>query len=289
MRDTPSAKRRLAVAGITTVCVLAVAAPAAAQTGGSGPPGGTTTTTPTTPTDSGRADRPSRPGQAAQGRHRAWRPRTRPPASRRRSRPATRSTPTPITGAAATAASSTPATTARARSATCCTPPASWRARCPPVPWRPAGACPARVAGSPSTRTRATPTWWSPGCGSTPPRSARSLNQGSGPRWRYHQAQGARLHGQVLPRLLGTAAAASTRRERRRVCVWGGRLVARLTSTGEAVQSQRRSRDVQAQPQRLSNPSSRGGVTLGYTYGPTGARCTVRTSAPARSQRRRRR
>ena len=49
MRDTASLKRRLAVAGITTICVLAAAVPAAAQTGGSGPPGGTTTsTTPTT-------------------------------------------------------------------------------------------------------------------------------------------------------------------------------------------------------------------------------------------------
>jgi hypothetical protein len=51
MRDTLSAKRRLAVAGITTICALAAAVPAAAQTGGSGPPGGTTTsTTPTDPT-----------------------------------------------------------------------------------------------------------------------------------------------------------------------------------------------------------------------------------------------
>jgi cell wall-associated NlpC family hydrolase len=49
MRTTPSRKRGLAVAGITTLCVLALAVPAAAQTGGSGPPGGTTTTTPTTP------------------------------------------------------------------------------------------------------------------------------------------------------------------------------------------------------------------------------------------------
>jgi hypothetical protein len=45
MRDTLSPKRRLAVAGITTLCMMAVAVPAAAQTGGSGPPGGTTTTT----------------------------------------------------------------------------------------------------------------------------------------------------------------------------------------------------------------------------------------------------
>jgi hypothetical protein len=45
MRDTISLKRRLAVAGVTTACVLAAAVPAAAQTGGSGPPGGTTTTT----------------------------------------------------------------------------------------------------------------------------------------------------------------------------------------------------------------------------------------------------
>jgi hypothetical protein len=43
-----SPKRRLAVAGIATACVLAFAVPAAAQTGGSGPPGGTTTTTTTT-------------------------------------------------------------------------------------------------------------------------------------------------------------------------------------------------------------------------------------------------
>jgi cell wall-associated NlpC family hydrolase len=48
MRDTLSHKRRLAVAGITALCVLALAVPAAAQTGGSGPPGGTTTTTTTT-------------------------------------------------------------------------------------------------------------------------------------------------------------------------------------------------------------------------------------------------
>jgi cell wall-associated NlpC family hydrolase len=50
MRNTPSRKHRLAVAGITALCVLAFAVPAAAQTGGSGPPGGTTTTTPTTTT-----------------------------------------------------------------------------------------------------------------------------------------------------------------------------------------------------------------------------------------------
>ena len=50
MRDTLSCKRRLAVAGITTLSVLALAVPAAAQTGGSGPPGDTTTTTTTTTT-----------------------------------------------------------------------------------------------------------------------------------------------------------------------------------------------------------------------------------------------
>jgi hypothetical protein len=49
MRDTPRL-RRLALAGTTTLCVLAMAVPAAAQTGGSGPPGGTTTTTTTTTT-----------------------------------------------------------------------------------------------------------------------------------------------------------------------------------------------------------------------------------------------
>jgi cell wall-associated NlpC family hydrolase len=48
MRHTLSRKRRLAVAGTTTLCVLALAVPAAAQTGGSGPPGGTTTTPSTT-------------------------------------------------------------------------------------------------------------------------------------------------------------------------------------------------------------------------------------------------
>ncbi len=47
MRSTPSSKRRLAVAGVTAIAILAAAVPAAAQTGGSGPPGGTTTT----PTD----------------------------------------------------------------------------------------------------------------------------------------------------------------------------------------------------------------------------------------------
>jgi cell wall-associated NlpC family hydrolase len=51
MRSTPSSKRRLAVAGVTAICVLAAAVPAAAQTGGTGSPGSTTTstTTPTTP------------------------------------------------------------------------------------------------------------------------------------------------------------------------------------------------------------------------------------------------
>ncbi len=49
MRDTPSLKRRLVVAGITTICALAVAVPAAAQTGGAAPPGGTTSTTTTDP------------------------------------------------------------------------------------------------------------------------------------------------------------------------------------------------------------------------------------------------
>jgi cell wall-associated NlpC family hydrolase len=48
MRQTLSRKRRLVLAGTTTMCVLALAVPAAAQTGGSGPPGGTTTTTTTT-------------------------------------------------------------------------------------------------------------------------------------------------------------------------------------------------------------------------------------------------
>ncbi|HET9119818.1 MAG TPA: hypothetical protein VFN72_04740 [Solirubrobacterales bacterium] len=48
MRQTLSRNRRLALAGVTTLCVFALAVPAAAQTGGSGPPGGTTTTTPTT-------------------------------------------------------------------------------------------------------------------------------------------------------------------------------------------------------------------------------------------------
>lgn len=48
MRDTLSSKRRLAVAGITAVCMLAAAVPAAAQTGGSAAPGSTTTTTTTT-------------------------------------------------------------------------------------------------------------------------------------------------------------------------------------------------------------------------------------------------
>ena len=50
MRKTLSRKRRLALAGTTTLCVLALAVPAAAQTGGSGPPGSTTTTTTTTTT-----------------------------------------------------------------------------------------------------------------------------------------------------------------------------------------------------------------------------------------------
>jgi hypothetical protein len=50
MRDTISPMRRLAVAGIMLISMLAVAAPAAAQTGGSGPPGDTTTA-PTTTTD----------------------------------------------------------------------------------------------------------------------------------------------------------------------------------------------------------------------------------------------
>jgi hypothetical protein len=49
MRHTLSAKRRLAVAGTATLCLLAIAVPASAQTGGSGPPGSTTTTTTTTP------------------------------------------------------------------------------------------------------------------------------------------------------------------------------------------------------------------------------------------------
>ena len=48
MRSTPSSMRRLAVAGVTAIAILAAAVPAAAQTGGSGPPGGTTT--PTDPT-----------------------------------------------------------------------------------------------------------------------------------------------------------------------------------------------------------------------------------------------
>jgi hypothetical protein len=48
MLDTPSLKRRLAVAGITAVSALAVAVPAAAQTGGTGTPGSTTTPTTTT-------------------------------------------------------------------------------------------------------------------------------------------------------------------------------------------------------------------------------------------------
>jgi hypothetical protein len=49
MRSTPSVKRRLAVAGVTAICVLAAAVPAAAQTGGTGTPGTTSTTTTTEP------------------------------------------------------------------------------------------------------------------------------------------------------------------------------------------------------------------------------------------------
>ena len=49
MRKTLSPKLRLAVAGTTTLCLLAIAVPASAQTGGSGPPGSTTTST-TSPT-----------------------------------------------------------------------------------------------------------------------------------------------------------------------------------------------------------------------------------------------
>jgi len=48
MRSTLSPKRRLAVAGVTAISLLAVAVPASAQTGGSGPPGGTTTDPSTT-------------------------------------------------------------------------------------------------------------------------------------------------------------------------------------------------------------------------------------------------
>jgi cell wall-associated NlpC family hydrolase len=48
MPATTSLKRRLAVAGLSTVFALALAAPAAAQTGGTGAPG--STTTPTTET-----------------------------------------------------------------------------------------------------------------------------------------------------------------------------------------------------------------------------------------------
>src|SRR3954452_22740459 len=47
MRSTPSSKRRLAVAGVTAIAILAAAVPAAAQTGGTGSP--RSTTTPTTP------------------------------------------------------------------------------------------------------------------------------------------------------------------------------------------------------------------------------------------------
>ena len=50
MRQTLSRRRRLALAGATTLCLFAIAVPAAAQTGGSGPPGSTTTTTTTTTT-----------------------------------------------------------------------------------------------------------------------------------------------------------------------------------------------------------------------------------------------
>jgi hypothetical protein len=49
MRATLSHRRRLALAGITTLFMLAMAVPAAAQTGGTGSPGSTTTTTTTTP------------------------------------------------------------------------------------------------------------------------------------------------------------------------------------------------------------------------------------------------
>jgi cell wall-associated NlpC family hydrolase len=50
MRNTPSHKRRLVVAGISALLMLAAAAPAAAQTGGTVAPGSTTTsTTPTSP------------------------------------------------------------------------------------------------------------------------------------------------------------------------------------------------------------------------------------------------
>ncbi len=49
MRDTPSSKRLLAVAGVTAFCALAAAVPAAAQTGGTISPGSTSTDTTTDP------------------------------------------------------------------------------------------------------------------------------------------------------------------------------------------------------------------------------------------------
>jgi hypothetical protein len=48
MRSKPRIRRRLAVAGVTAISLMAVAVPAAAQTGGTGSPG--STTTPTDPT-----------------------------------------------------------------------------------------------------------------------------------------------------------------------------------------------------------------------------------------------
>ncbi len=49
MRSTLSSKRRLAVAGVTAIALMAVAVPAAAQTGGVGSPTDTTTPTTTAP------------------------------------------------------------------------------------------------------------------------------------------------------------------------------------------------------------------------------------------------
>ena len=66
MPATTSLKRRLAVAGLSTVFALVLAAPAAAQTGGTGAPGSTTTPT-TEPTATAPVGPPGRATLAADG------------------------------------------------------------------------------------------------------------------------------------------------------------------------------------------------------------------------------
>jgi len=249
MRDTLSSKRRLAVAGITTICVVAAAAPAPPRRAGQA----RQVAPPPRPQPIRGAARPSRTREAPQGRARPWRPR--------------RARQHPGGGCGGERDSHLPYVWGGGhRSFTDtgydCSGAVSYVLHA------------AGLLASPMPSGPMASSWGVPGKGRWITVYANAshaymivaglrfdtssgggpVEPGSGPRWRKKKRKAGRLHRQVRTGVLGLDKNRGT--------------------------PERQSRDVQAMRQRLSIAFPRRRPTLGYTYGPTGPRCNGAHSRP---------